>query len=37
MPLVEPVLGGETESLYDLLRRFGDGERMERIQKIVAR
>ena len=37
MPLVEPVLGDEAESLYDLLRRFGDGERMEKIQKIVAR
>ena len=37
MPLVEPVLGDEAEPLYDLLRRFGDGERMEKIQKIVAR
>ncbi len=35
-PLAEPVLGDKTESLYDLLRGFGDDDRMAAIREIVA-
>lgn len=34
-PLAEPVLGDQTEALYDLLRSFGDGENMKAIRGIV--
>lgn len=34
-PLAEAVLGDKTEALYELLRGFGDGERMETFQEIV--
>ena len=38
MPLAEPALGTKkAESLYDLLRGFGDGERMAAMREIVAR
>ena len=37
MPLAEPVLGGQAQTLYDLLRGFGDGEQMVKMREIVAR
>ncbi len=37
MPLAEPVLGDRAQPLYDLLRGFGDGERMDEMREIVAR
>jgi len=37
MPLAEPVLGDKADALYDLLRGFGDGERMDAMREIVAR
>ena len=37
MPLAEPVLGDQAEALYDLLRGFGDGERMDSVREIVGR
>ena len=37
MPLAEPVLGNQAEALYELLRGFGDGERMDTIREIIAR
>jgi 2-methylcitrate dehydratase PrpD len=36
-PLAEPVLGEKAETLYELLRNFGDDEHMTAIRKIVAR
>jgi 2-methylcitrate dehydratase PrpD len=35
-PLAEPVLGEKTEALYDLLRGFGDDDRMAAIRELVA-
>lgn len=36
MPLAEPVLGDNAESLYELLRGFGDDDRMDAIRQILS-
>ncbi len=35
MPLAEPVIGDDAQALYDLLRGFGDDDRMDSIREIV--
>jgi hypothetical protein len=37
MAMVEPVLGADSETLFDLLRNFGEDGQLEKINALLSR